>query len=51
MDYIKGLLCVLNKLQDQPACQMANVTLQLLDLAQFRAYGEMAILPWGVFGL
>lgn len=40
MDYIKGLLCVLNKLQDQPACQMTNVGLQLLDLAKFRAYRE-----------
>jgi len=40
MGYIKGQLCVLNKLQDQPGCQMTNVRLQLLDLAKFRAYRE-----------
>lgn len=40
MDYIKGVLCVLNKLQDQPACQMTHVGLQLLGLAKFRAYRE-----------
>lgn len=44
MDYIKGLLCVLNKLQDQTACQMTNIGLQLLDLAKFRAYWERLLL-------
>lgn len=40
MEYIKGLLCALNKLQDQPACQTTNVGLRLLDLARFRAHRE-----------
>lgn len=44
MDYIKGLLCVLNKLQDQTACQMTNIGLQLLDLAKFRVYRERLLL-------
>lgn len=44
MDYIKGLLCVLNKLQDQTACQMTNIGLQLLDLAKFGVYWERLLL-------
>lgn len=40
MEYIKGLLCALNKLQDQPACQITNIGLRLLDLAKFRVRRE-----------